>query len=47
MPLFHIIKVGQGHPRAMVHTDFVERHCMVLYTKFQSHRPSGSGDENF
>ena len=36
-----------GHPKVMIYTNFVELHCLMLYAKFQSHRPSGSGDEDF
>ena len=40
-------KKGQGHPRVMIYTNFIELHCLVLHAKFQNHRPSGSGDEDF
>ena len=26
---------------------FVELHCLLLHAKFQNHRPSGSGEEDF
>ena len=38
---------GQGHPRVMIYTNFVELHCLMLHAKFQNHRPSGSGEEDF
>ena len=38
-------KKGQGHPRAMIYTYFVELHCLMLHAKFQNHRPSGSGED--
>ena len=38
---------GQGHPRVMIYTNFVELHCQILHAKFQNHRPSGSEEENF
>ena len=40
-------KIGQGHPRVMVYINFVELHCLMLHAKFQNHRPSGSGEEDF
>ena len=27
--------------------NFVELHCLMLHAKFQNHRPSGSGEEDF
>ena len=40
-------KIGQGHPRVMIYTNFVELHCLLLHAKFQNHRPSGSGEGRF
>ena len=40
-------KIGQGHPRVMIYTNFVELHSQMLHTKFQNHRPSGSKEEDF
>ena len=31
----------------MIYTNFVELHCLMLHAKFQNHRPSGSGEEDF
>ena len=31
----------------MIYINFVELHCLMLHTKFQNHRPSGSGEEDF
>ena len=31
----------------MIYITFVELHCLVLHAKFQDHRPSGSGEEDF
>ena len=31
----------------MIYTNFVELHRLLLHAKFQSHRPSGSGEEDF
>ena len=40
-----LAKIGQGHPRVMIYTNFVELHCLMLHAKFQNHRPSGSGED--
>ena len=39
-------KIGQGHPRVMIYINFVEL-LLMLHAKFQNHRPSGSGEEDF
>ena len=31
----------------LVYINFVELRCLTLHAKFQNHRPSGSGEENF
>ena len=31
----------------MIFINFVELHCLMLHAKFQSHRSSGSGEEDF
>ena len=31
----------------MIYINFVEFHCLMLLAKFQNHRPSGSGEEDF
>ena len=48
-PKMTLPKKGQGHPRVMIYTNFVELHCLrlMLHDKFQNHRPSGSGEEDF
>ena len=33
----------ENHP----YINFVELHCLMLHAKFQNHRPSGSGEEDF
>ena len=38
-------KIGQGHHRVMIYINFIELHLLVLYAKFQNHRPSGSEEE--
>ena len=39
--------IGQGHPRVMIYIKFVELLTLMLHVKFQIHRPSGSGEEDF
>ena len=46
-PKLTCCKKGQGHPRVMIYINFVELHCLMLHVKFQNHRPSGSGEEDF
>ena len=31
----------------MIYISFVELDCLMLHAKFQNHRPSGSGEEDF
>ena len=31
----------------MIYTDFVELDNLMLHAKFENHRPSGSGEEDF
>ena len=31
----------------MIYIYFVELHCLMLHAKIQTHRPSGSGEEDF
>ena len=40
-------KIGQGHCRVMIYINFVELLSVMLHAKFQNHRPSGSGEEDF
>ena len=42
-----IYKIGQGHPKVMIYINFVEFLSLMLHAKFQNHRPSGSGEEDF
>ena len=39
--------MGQGHPRVMIYINFIKLYCLMLHAKFQNHRPSGSGEEDF
>ena len=40
-------KIGQGHPRVMIYINFVELLSLMLHAKFQNHRLSGPGEDNF
>ena len=42
-----IYKIGQGYPKVMIYINFVELLSLMLHAKFQNHRPSGSGEEDF
>ena len=40
-------KIGQGQPRVIIYINFVQLESPMLHTKFQDHRTSGSGEEDF
>ena len=40
-------KIGQGQPRVIIYINFVELESPMLCAKFQDHRTSGSGEEDF
>ena len=40
-------KIGQGQPRVIIYINFVELESPVLHAKFQDHKTSGSGEEDF
>ena len=40
-------KIGQGQPRVIIYINFVELDSPMLHAKFQDHRTSGSGEEDF
>ena len=40
-------KIGQGQPRVIIYITFVELESPMLHAKFQDHRTSGSGEEDF
>ena len=42
-----LCEIGQGRPRVMIYINFVKLQSLMLHTKFQNHRPSGSGEEDF
>ena len=44
MPSF---KIGQGQPTVFIYINFVELESPMLHPKFQDHRTSGSGEEDF
>ena len=39
-------KLGQGHPRVMIYTKFVELYSLMLQAKFQNQRLSGSKEKD-
>ena len=41
------LQIGQGRPRVMVYTNFVDLHSLMFHAMFQNHRPSGSEVEDF
>ena len=40
-------KIGRGQPRVIIYINFVELESPMLHAKFQDHRTSGSGEEDF
>ena len=40
-------KMGQGQPRVIIYINFVELESPMLHAKFQDHRTSVSGEEDF
>ena len=40
-------KIGKGQPRVIIYINFVELESPMLHAKFQDHRTSGSGGEDF
>ena len=38
--------MGQGYPRVIIYTNFVELHSQMLHSKFQTHTLSGSEEED-
>ena len=40
-------KIGQVQPRVIIYLYFVELESPMLHAKFQDHRTSGSGEEDF
>ena len=40
-------KIGQGQPWVIIYVNFVELESLMLHAKFQDHKASGSGEENF
>ena len=42
-----ISKIGQGQPRVIIYINFVKLESPMLHAKFQDHRTSVSGEEDF
>ena len=47
--LLHFVqsRIGQGQPRVIIYITFVELESPMLHAKFQDHRTSVSGEEDF
>ena len=41
------VKIGQRQPRVIIYINIVELESLMLHAKFQYHRTSGSGTEDF
>ena len=46
-PIWPCRNIGQGQPRIIIYINFIELESLVLHAKFQDHRNSGSGEEEF
>ena len=44
---WHCRKIGQGQPRVIIWTNLIWFEHPMLHTKFQGHRPFGSGKKDF
>ena len=40
-------KIGQSKSRVIIYINFVELESPMIHAKFQDHRTSGSGEEDF
>ena len=47
LPNLICCKIGQDQPRVTFYINFVELKSSMLHAKFQDHRTSGSGEEDF
>ena len=47
MQIWPYRKKGQGQPKVIIWTILVVLAYLMLHTKFQGHRPIGSGEEDF
>ena len=47
LPNLTFRKIGQGQPRVTIYINCVELESLMLQAKFQDHRTSGSGEEDF
>ena len=46
-PSWPCCKIGQDQPRVIIYISFLELESLMLHAKFQDHRTSGSGEEDF
>ena len=40
-------KIGQDQPRVIIYENFEKLESPILHARFQDHRASGSGEEDF
>ena len=45
--MFPCRKIGQGHPRVIILSNYDGLESKMLHTKFRENRPAGSGEEDF
>ena len=41
------LKIGQGHSRVIIYTNYDGQECPMLHTKFRRNVPAGSVEEDF
>ena len=46
-PKLTLRKIGQGHPRVIILSNYDGLESQMLHTKFLENRPAGSGEEEF
>ena len=46
-PLDPSRKIGQGHSRVMIYTNYDGQESPMLHAKFHGNRPAGSGEVDF
>ena len=46
-PIWPYGKIGQGQAWVIIYINFVELESLMLHAKFQDHRTSSSGEEDF
>ena len=46
-PNLTLRKIGKGHPRVIILSNYDGLESQMLHTKFHENRPAGSGEEDF